>query len=92
MLLSFNIASEEYAAGYYGYLWAQVLDHDAFEAFLEAKSPYDKVVAKRLHDTVMSIGNTVDPAQAFRNFRGRDPRVDALLRARGFPAPPATRM
>jgi peptidyl-dipeptidase Dcp len=41
-------------------------------------------VAKRLHDTINSVGNTVDPAEAFRNFRGRDPRPDALLRARGF--------
>ena len=48
-----------------------------------AASPYDQSV-KRLHDTIMSVGNTVDPAEAFRNFRGRDPRPDALLRARGF--------
>jgi len=75
---------EGYAAGYYGYLWAEVLDHDAFEAFTEAGGPYDQQVAKRLHDTIMSVGNTVDPAEAFRNFRGRDPRPDALLRARGF--------
>lgn len=75
---------EGYAAGYYGYLWAEVLDHDAFEAFTEAGGPYDPQVAKRLHDTIMSVGNTVDPAEAFRNFRGRDPRPDALLRARGF--------
>ncbi|MBI4860033.1 MAG: M3 family peptidase, partial [Candidatus Riflebacteria bacterium] len=82
-------ADDGYAAGYYSYLWAEVLDHDAFEAFVEAGGPYDKAVAKRLRETVMSVGNTVDPAQAFRNFRGRDPRVDALLRARGFPVPAA---
>jgi peptidyl-dipeptidase Dcp len=80
-------SGEGYAAGYYGYLWAEVLDHDAFEAFTEAGGPYDPQVAKRLHDTIMSVGNTVDPAEAFRNFRGRDPSPDALLRARGF-APP----
>ena len=80
-------SGEGYAAGYYGYLWAEVLDHDAFEAFTEAGGPYDKQVAQRLHDTIMSVGNTVDPAEAFRNFRGRDPSPDALLRARGF-APP----
>ena len=78
-------AGEGYAAGYYGYLWAEVLDHDAFEAFTEAGGPYDPVVAKRLHDTIMSVGNTVDPAEAFRNFRGRDPKVDAWLRDKGFP-------
>jgi peptidyl-dipeptidase Dcp len=77
-------AGEGYAAGYYGYLWAVVLDHDAFEAFTEAGGPYDAQVAKRLHDTIMSVGNTVDPAEAFRNFRSRDPHPDALLRARGF--------
>lgn len=77
-------SGEGYAAGYYGYLWAEVLDHDAFEAFTEAGGPYDPAVAKRLHDTIMSVGNTIDPAEAFRNFRGRDPRPDALLRARGF--------
>ena len=80
-------AGEGYAAGYYGYLWAEVLDHDAYEAFLEAGGPYDPVVAKRFHDTIMSVGNTVDPAIAFRNFRGRDPKVDAYLRDKGFPLP-----
>ncbi|CAN5828846.1 M3 family metallopeptidase [soil metagenome] len=78
-------ASDGYSAGYYSYLWSEVLDHDAFEAFTEAKGPYDKIVAKRLHDKVMSIGNTVDPAQAYRNFRGRDPDVKAYLRDKGFP-------
>lgn len=78
-------SGEGYAAGYYSYLWAQVLDNDAYEAFIEAGNPYDKAVAKKLHDEVMSVGNTVDPAEAYRRFRGRDPRVEALLRERGFP-------
>ncbi|TRW16942.1 M3 family metallopeptidase [Glacieibacterium frigidum] len=82
-------AGEGYAAGYYGYLWAEVLDNDAFEAFTEAGSAFDPQVAKRFHDTIMSVGNTVDPATAFRNFRGRDPKVDAWLRDKGF-APAAT--
>jgi len=77
-------AGDAYAAGYYGYLWAEVLGHDAFEAFVEAGDPFDKNVAKRLHDDIMCVGNSVDPAHAYRNFRGRDPRIDALLRARGF--------
>ncbi len=80
-------SGEGYAAGYYGYIWAEVLDHDAFAAFTEAGGPYDKTVAKRLHDTVMSVGNTVDPAEAFANFRGRGPKPDALLRHKGFPVP-----
>ncbi len=77
-------SGEGYAAGYYGYLWAEVLDHDAYAAFNEAGSPYDKATAKKFNDTLMSVGNTVDPAVAYRNFRGRDAKVDALLKARGL--------
>lgn len=77
-------SDEYYAAGYYSYIWSDVLNQDAFEAFTEAGGPYDKKVAKRLHDTIMSVGNTIDPAQAYRNFRGRDPDIQALLKARGF--------
>ena len=82
-------SGEGYAAGYYGYLWAKTLDHDAFEAFTEAGSPWDPATAKRFHDTILSVGNTVDPAVAFRNFRGRDPKIDATLRFEGFPVPNA---
>ncbi|MGC1304328.1 MAG: M3 family metallopeptidase [Caulobacteraceae bacterium] len=78
-------SGDGYAAGYYSYLWAEVLDHDAFEAFQEAGGPYDPAMAKRLHDDIMQVGYSVDPAVAFRNFRGRDPKVDAYLRAKGFP-------
>jgi glutamine synthetase adenylyltransferase/Zn-dependent oligopeptidase len=77
-------ASDSYSAGYYSYLWAEVLDHDAFEAFVDAGDPFDKTIAKRLRDDIMCTGNSVDPGQAYRNFRGRDPKIDALLRARGF--------
>jgi peptidyl-dipeptidase Dcp len=77
-------ASDSYSAGYYSYLWAEVLDHDAFELFVEAEDPFDHAIAKRLRDDIMAVGNSVDPAQAYRNFRGRDPHIDALLRARGF--------
>ncbi|MEK8033725.1 M3 family metallopeptidase [Ideonella sp. DXS29W] len=80
-------AGDGYAAGYYGYLWAEVLSHDAFGAFIEAGDPFDAKVARRYRDTVLAVGHTVDPAQAFRNFRGRDPEVGALLRADGFAAP-----
>jgi peptidyl-dipeptidase Dcp len=79
--------SDGYAAGYYSYLWAEVLDHDAFEAFTETGNPWDPATAKRLHDDIMSVGDTVDPAEAFRKFRGRDPDVRAYLRAKGFPTP-----
>jgi peptidyl-dipeptidase Dcp len=77
-------SGDGYAAGYYSYLWSEVLDHDAWEAFVEAGNPFDKNVAKKLRENVMSVGNTIDPAVAFRNFRGRDPKPDALLRHKGF--------
>jgi peptidyl-dipeptidase Dcp len=64
-----------------------VLDHDAWEAFTETGNPFDPGVAGRLQQSVMSVGNTVDPAIAFRNFRGRDPRPEALLRFKGFVSP-----
>ena len=78
---------DAYSAGYYSYLWSDTISADAWEAFLEASGPYDKAVAKRLHDDVFSIGNTVDPAEAYRKFRGRDLGIAALMRKRGFPVP-----
>jgi peptidyl-dipeptidase Dcp len=78
-------SGDGYAAGYYSYLQSEVLDHDAFEAFLENGGPYDKTMAKRYHDDIVSVGNTIDAAQAYRNFRGRDPKIDAYLRSKGFP-------
>ncbi len=77
--------SDNYSAGYYAYLWAEVLQHDAFEAFLEEGGPYNRRTAQRYHDTVLSVGNTVEPAVAWRNFRGRDPKPDAYFRYKGFP-------
>jgi hypothetical protein len=61
------------------------LTADAFEAFTEGKGPYDKAVGDRLVKYVFSVGNTIDPAEAYRMFRGRDPKVEALMRKRGFP-------
>ncbi len=83
-------AGDGYSAGYYSYLWSDVLTADAAEAFAEAGGMYDPAVAKRLHDFVFSVGNTVDPAEAYRSFRGRDPKIDALMRDRGFPVPAAS--
>lgn len=80
-------SSDGYSAGYYSYLWSEVLALDAVEAFREAPGGlYDAPTAKRLHDEIMSVGNTVDPAEAYRRFRGRDPDVGAYLRDKGFPA------
>jgi len=79
-------ASDSYSAGYYSYLWAEVIALDAVEAFEEAPGGlYDKAVAKRLHDTIMSKGNSVHPRDQYRAFRGRDPDVKAYLRDKGFP-------
>jgi peptidyl-dipeptidase Dcp len=78
-----------YAAGYYSYLWAEVLDHDAFEAFLENGGPYNAAEAKKYHDDIVSVGNTIDPGQAYRNFRGHDASIDGYLKAKGFPLPDA---
>ncbi len=81
-------AGEGYAAGYYDYIWADTLTADAAEAFAEAPGGfYDKATAKRLHDCIMSVGNTIEAGEAFRRFRGRDVSIDALMRDRGFPAP-----
>jgi peptidyl-dipeptidase Dcp len=80
-------AGDGYSAGYYSYLWSDTITADAYNAFTEGKGPYDKEVAKRLRDNVFAIGNTVDPADAYRAFRGRDPGIEPLLRKRGFPVP-----
>ena len=77
-------SSDSYSAGYYSYLWSDVLTADAYGAFVEGKGPYDRAVADRLRKQVFSVGNTVDPADAYRSFRGRDPKVDALMKKRGF--------
>jgi peptidyl-dipeptidase Dcp len=76
--------SDGYSAGYYSYLWSDVITADAFGAFVEGKGPYDRAVAERLRKFVFSVGNTVDPADAYRSFRGRDPKIDALMKKRGF--------
>jgi peptidyl-dipeptidase Dcp len=79
-------SGEGYSAGYYSYLWADTLTADAWEAFTEAGGPWDEAVAKRLHEHVFSAGNTTDPAEGYRAFRGRDARIGALMRKRGFSA------
>jgi peptidyl-dipeptidase Dcp len=73
-----------YSAGYYSYLWSQVLDADGFAAFEEAGDIFAPAVAARLRDEVLVRGNSRDPAESYRAFRGRDPTIDALLRDRGF--------
>lgn len=82
-----HIFSGGYSAGYYSYLWSDTLTADSAEAFEEAGSFYDEAVAKSLYDNIMSVGDTVDPAEGFRAFRGRDVSIAPLMRKRGFPVP-----
>lgn len=77
-------SGDSYSAGYYSYLWADTLAADAWEAFTEAGGAWDKGVAARFREYVLSSGNTRDPAEAYRLFRGRDAGVEALMRKRGF--------
>jgi len=79
-------AGEGYAAGYYSYLWSEVLDADAFNAFEEAGDIFDRKTAKRLRDYIYAAGNLRDPATAYEKFRGRAPDPQALLRKRGLDA------
>ena len=81
-------SGDGYSAGYYSYLWSDTITADAWEAFTEAGGPWDKAVAKRLRDNVFGVGNTIDPTIAYRQFRGRDAGIAALMRKRGFPVPP----
>jgi peptidyl-dipeptidase Dcp len=78
-------SSEGYAAGYYNYIWADTLSADAAEAFADAPDGfYDRAMAQKLLAEVLSIGNSREPGEAYRRFRGRDAGVDALMRDRGF--------
>ncbi|WP_299123347.1 M3 family metallopeptidase [uncultured Winogradskyella sp.] len=81
-------SGEGYATAYYGYMWADVLTSDASEAFREAEGGfYDKEVADKLVKYLFAPRNAMDPAEAYRKFRGRDAKIEALMRDRGFPVP-----
>lgn len=77
-------AGDAYAAGYYAYMWSEVLDADGFGAFEEAGDVFDPATAERLREFIYAAGNARDPAHAYRLFRGRDPDPRALLRGRGL--------
>lgn len=78
-------SSDAYSAGYYSYLWSETMDADTWAAFEEAGDVWDADTAERFARYLLSTGNETDRAEAYRQFRGRDPDVDALLRKRGFP-------
>ena len=75
-----------YAAGYYSYLWSEVMDADAFEAFEETGDVFDGKTARRLYETIYSAGGRRDPAEAYKAFRGRPPTTKALREKRGLAA------
>lgn len=77
-------ASEMYASGYYVYLWAEVLDADAFGAFEETGDVFNPEVAEKARKYIYSAGNTKDPEELFRLFRGRDPDIKYMLKKRGL--------
>ena len=77
-------SGSSYAAGYYVYMWAEVLDADAYDAFVEAGDPFDAAVAERVRRWIYSSGNSVEPGAAYEAFRGRAARVEPMLRERGL--------
>ena len=78
-------SSDSYSAGYYSYLWSETMDADTWAAFEEAGNPFDRKIADSFRINLLSTGNETDRAEAYRQFRGRDPDVEALLKRRGFP-------
>ena len=77
-------ASEMYASGYYVYLWAEVLDADAYEAFVETGNIFDPQTAEKARKFIYSAGNTEAPDELFRKFRGRDPDITFMLKKKGL--------
>jgi peptidyl-dipeptidase Dcp len=73
-----------YSAGYYSYIWSEVMDADTFSAFSEKADIFDPVLSKSLRDNIFSVGNSRDPLESFKAFRGREPKIDALLERRGL--------
>jgi peptidyl-dipeptidase Dcp len=82
-------SGDGYSAGYYSYLWSEVLDADAFKAFEETGDVFDPATAQRLEQFIYAAGYRREPAAAYHAFRGRAPEVEALLEKRGFRAAPA---
>lgn len=79
-------AGDGYSAGYYSYMWSEVLDADAFAAFEETGNPFDPATAGRLADHIYSIGGAIDPEEAYKAFRGKLPSPDAMLAKKGLAA------
>ena len=80
-------AGSGYAAGYYVYLWAEVLDADAYDAFVEAGDPFDAAVATRLQRHIYAAGDSVEPGATYAAFRGRAAQLEPMLKKRGLLEP-----
>lgn len=79
-------SGDGYSAGYYSYMWSEVLDADAFAAFQETGDVFDPVMARKLQDNIYSVGGSVDPEDAYKAFRGKLPSPDAMLEKKGLAA------
>jgi peptidyl-dipeptidase Dcp len=77
-------SGDGYSSGYYSYMWSEVMDADAFEAFLETGDAFDPDMAAKLEKHIYSAGGSKDPEELYTNFRGSLPKVDALLKGRGL--------
>ncbi|MEE9375854.1 MAG: M3 family metallopeptidase [Rhizobiaceae bacterium] len=77
-------SGDGYSAGYYSYMWSEVLDADAFAAFEEAGDAFNETMAERLYDHIYSVGGSIDPEITYKNFRGKMPSVDAMIEKRGL--------
>jgi len=77
-------SGDGYAAGYYSYMWSEVMDADAFEAFEEVGDPFDTATAARLAEHIYAAGGSKDPEVLYKAYRGKIPEVEALLKGRGF--------
>jgi len=79
-------AGDGYSSGYYSYMWSEVMDADAYQAFLEGEGPFDPGLARSLEENILSVGGAVEPDVLYTRFRGRMPGVGALLKGRGLAA------
>jgi peptidyl-dipeptidase Dcp len=77
-------SGDGYSAGYYSYMWSEVLDADAFSAFEEAGDPFDPALAKKLRDNIYAAGGSRDPEELYKAFRGKMPTADAMMDKRGL--------
>jgi peptidyl-dipeptidase Dcp len=75
-----------YSAGYYSYMWSEVLDADAFSAFEETGNPFDADMAAKLKANIYSAGGAIDPEETYKAFRGKLPSAEAMVRKRGLAA------